>query len=66
MIINAGMPRLWPVAVLPSPGSPFHQRPTADALLALVAGAVELLACPEPPRPEFPAYLDSFVDALLA
>jgi pimeloyl-ACP methyl ester carboxylesterase len=55
-----------PVAVLPSPGGPFHQRPTVDALLALVAGAVELPGCPEPPRPEFPPYLDSFVDALLA
>jgi pimeloyl-ACP methyl ester carboxylesterase len=54
-----------PVAVVPVAGSPFHQRSTVDALLALVAGAVELPACPEPPRPEFPPYRDRFVSALL-
>jgi hypothetical protein len=41
------------VAVLPSPANPFHQRDTADALLRLVPGAVELPATPEPPRPDF-------------
>ena len=54
-----------PVAVVPSPDNPYHRRSTVDTLLALVAGAVELPRSPEPPRPEFPPYLDSFVDALL-
>src|SRR6266487_3643268 len=50
-----------PVAVLPSaPVDPFHQRHTADALL----GSVELPGCLEPPRPEFPSYLDSFAAEL--
>ncbi|OKJ06761.1 alpha/beta fold hydrolase [Kitasatospora sp. CB01950] len=43
-----------PVAVLPSvPENPVHQRHTADALLGLVPGAVELPGCPEPPHPLF-------------
>ncbi|MGX4732845.1 alpha/beta fold hydrolase [Kitasatospora griseola] len=43
-----------PVAVLPSvPENPVHQRRTAEALLALVPGAVELPGCPEPPHPRF-------------
>jgi len=42
-----------PVAVLPAPAGPFHQRRTADALLRLVPGAVPLPASPEPPRPDF-------------
>jgi pimeloyl-ACP methyl ester carboxylesterase len=53
-----------PVAIVPSLGNRFHQRSTVDDLLALVAGAVELPACPEPPRPEFPPYLDGFVSSL--
>ncbi|WP_100840290.1 alpha/beta hydrolase [Kitasatospora fiedleri] len=43
-----------PVAVLPAaPENPVHRRRTADALLALVPGAVELPGCPEPPHPAF-------------
>lgn len=42
-----------PVAVLPSPGSPFHRRGTADALLRLIPGAELLPGSPEPPRPDF-------------
>ncbi|MFD8600160.1 alpha/beta fold hydrolase [Kitasatospora sp. NPDC059646] len=43
-----------PVGVLPSvPENPVHRRWTADALLALVPGAVELPGCPEPPHPLF-------------
>ena len=53
-----------PVAVLPSPRSPFHQRSTVDGLLRLVPGAVELPGSPEPPRPEFVP--DDLVSALLA
>jgi hypothetical protein len=54
-----------PVAVLPSMlANPFHQRRTVDALLTLVPGSVELPGCPEPPRPEFPPYLDSFAAEL--
>ena len=44
-----------PVAVLAGPPGPFHQRRTADALLALIPGAVALPAGPEPPRPNFVA-----------
>ncbi|MFJ1754436.1 alpha/beta fold hydrolase [Kitasatospora sp. NPDC088134] len=45
-----------PVAVLPSvPENPVHRRWTADALLGLVPGAVELPGCPEPPHPDFRA-----------
>jgi len=54
-----------PVAVLAGPDNPYHRRSTVDSLLALVAGAVELPPVPEPPRPEFPAYLDSFVRSVL-
>jgi pimeloyl-ACP methyl ester carboxylesterase len=58
-LVELGMP----VAVLPSPPNAFHQRPTADALLRLVPGAVELPGTPEPPRPEFVP--DDLVSALL-
>lgn len=54
-----------PVAVLPGPDNPYHRRSTVDGLLALVAGAVELPSAPEPPRREFPPYLDSFVRSVL-
>lgn len=53
------------VGVLPSaPENPFHQRRTVDALLRLVPGAEELPGTPESPRPEFPAYLETFVAAI--
>lgn len=58
-----------PVAVLPAvPENPVHQRRTAQALLALVPGAVELPGCPEPPHPAFRpeglvAAVKAFVDA---
>jgi len=54
-----------PVAVLPPPDNPYHRRSTVDQLLTLLAGVVELPPSPEPPRPEFAPYLDSFVDSLL-
>lgn len=55
-----------PVAVLPAAlPNPYHGRSTVDTLLVLLAGAVELPATPEPPRPEFPPYLDSFVGSVL-
>ncbi len=54
-----------PVGVLPSAfANPFHQRITVDALLGLLPGASELPGCPEPPRPEFPPYLEAFADAV--
>ncbi|MFF0294885.1 alpha/beta fold hydrolase [Kitasatospora sp. NPDC004614] len=43
-----------PVGVLPSvPEGLVHQRRTADGLLGLIPGAVELPGCPEPPHPAF-------------
>jgi pimeloyl-ACP methyl ester carboxylesterase len=52
------------VAVLPSvPENRAHQRRTVDELLRLLPHATELPGCPEPPRPEFPSHLASFVDA---
>lgn len=54
-----------PAGVLPSAfANPFQQRITVDALLGLLPGASELPACPEPPRPEFPPYLETFADAV--
>ena len=51
--------------VLPSAqANPFHQRITVDALLGLLPGASELPGCPEPPRPEFPPYLEAFADTV--
>jgi pimeloyl-ACP methyl ester carboxylesterase len=56
-----------PVGVLRSvPANPFHQQHTADALLRLLPQAAELPGCPEPPRPEFPPYLESFLDTVAA
>jgi pimeloyl-ACP methyl ester carboxylesterase len=56
-----------PVGVLPAePPGPVHPRSAVDALLRLLPSAVELPGCPEPPRPEFPAHLASFVDAVTA
>jgi pimeloyl-ACP methyl ester carboxylesterase len=54
-----------PVAVLPGPVDRCHQRSTVDALLALIAGAVEPAPSPEPPRPEFPPYAAPVADSLL-
>ncbi|WP_405061695.1 alpha/beta hydrolase [Kribbella sp. NBC_01505] len=55
-----------PVAVLPSLlENPMHQRRTVDALLALIPGSRELSGCPEPPRPDFPPYLDHFVRTIV-
>lgn len=55
-----------PAGVLPSvPGNPFHQRHTVDALLRLLPQAEELPGCPEPPRPEFPAHLESFLSTVV-
>jgi pimeloyl-ACP methyl ester carboxylesterase len=56
-----------PAGVLPSaPANPFHQQQTADALLRLLPQAAELPGCPEPPRPEFAAYLEPFLDTVAA
>lgn len=56
-----------PVGILRSvPANPFHQQHTADALLRLLPRAAELPGCPEPPRPEFPRYLESFLDTVAA
>jgi pimeloyl-ACP methyl ester carboxylesterase len=61
----AGLP--MPVAVISSAlPNAFHQRHVVDTLLKLLPAAAELLACPEPPRPEFPPYLKSFVSAVAA
>ncbi len=52
-----------PVAVVPAaPENAMHQRRTVDAMLALT-GAVELPACPEPPRPAFQA--DGFAHSVV-
>jgi len=66
-----------PVGVVSSaPPNRVHQRRTVDALLRVVPGAIELLSCPEPPRPEFTtadpldagasSHRDRFVAALRA
>jgi pimeloyl-ACP methyl ester carboxylesterase len=61
----AGLP--IPVGVLPSAlVNAFHQRHSVDALFGLLPGAAVLPACPESPRPEFPPYLESFVNAVAA
>jgi pimeloyl-ACP methyl ester carboxylesterase len=54
-----------PVGALPSaPENPVHQRHTVDALLRRVRHARKLPGCPEPPRPEFPVYLERFLTAV--
>jgi hypothetical protein len=54
-----------PVGILRSvPANPFHQWQTADALLRLLPQVTELPGCPEPPRPEFPPYLEPFLDTV--
>ncbi|MFK4086967.1 alpha/beta fold hydrolase [Kribbella sp. NPDC020789] len=61
----AGLARV-PVAVLPSLlENPVHQRRTVDDLLQLIQGSRELPGCPEPPRPDFPPYLDQFVRSIV-
>jgi pimeloyl-ACP methyl ester carboxylesterase len=56
-----------PVAVLPSvPENPSHQRKTVDALLSLIPDSRELLGCPEPPMPQFPAHKDELAATLAA
>jgi pimeloyl-ACP methyl ester carboxylesterase len=56
-----------PVGMLRSvPANPFHQWQTADALLRLLPQVTELPGCPEPPRPEFPSCLESFLDTVAA
>ncbi|SNS89122.1 hypothetical protein SAMN05421812_102241 [Asanoa hainanensis] len=53
------------VGVLPSvPENATHQRRTVDALLGILPGAVERPGCPEPPRPEFPAVAETFIDVV--
>jgi pimeloyl-ACP methyl ester carboxylesterase len=61
----AGLP--MPVGVIPSaPENVFHRRHVVDAVLKLLPAAAVLPGCPEPPRPEFPPYLASFVSAVAA
>jgi len=61
----AGLGRV-PVAVLPSLlENPVHQRRTVDALLKVIPGSREVAGCPEPPRPDFPPYLDQFVRTIV-
>jgi pimeloyl-ACP methyl ester carboxylesterase len=56
-----------PAGVLPSAlANPFHQRHTVDALLRLLPQAGELPGAPEPPRPDFPSYLTSFLGTVAA
>lgn len=51
-----------PVGILRAvPENPMHAWKTADALLGLIPGAVELPGCTEPPRPTFAADLPGFV-----
>lgn len=51
-----------PVGVLPAvPPNPVHPRGAAAALLRLLPSAKELPGCPEAPRPEFGAHLESFL-----
>jgi pimeloyl-ACP methyl ester carboxylesterase len=51
-----------PVTVLPSvPENAMHERRTADALLALVPGAVGAPGSPEPPHPDFAPHLAAVV-----
>jgi pimeloyl-ACP methyl ester carboxylesterase len=53
------------ISVLGSlPENRVHQRWTVEALVKL--GANELEGCPEPPRPEFPAYRDRFIECMTA
>jgi pimeloyl-ACP methyl ester carboxylesterase len=61
----AGLGRV-PVAVLPSLlENPVHQRRTVDALLKVIPGSREVAGCPEPPRPDFPPYLEQFVRTIV-
>jgi pimeloyl-ACP methyl ester carboxylesterase len=54
-----------PVGILPAlPDDPFHQRRTADALLALIPGATELPGTPEPPQAAFAAAVPLFVNTV--
>ncbi len=51
-----------PVGILRAvPENPMHAWKTADVLLGLIPGAVELPGCTEPPRPTFAADLPGFV-----
>jgi pimeloyl-ACP methyl ester carboxylesterase len=54
-----------PTGLLPAvPDNPFHQRHTLHALRGLLPQADELPGCPEPPRPDFPPHLASFLDTV--
>lgn len=54
-----------PAAVIPAvPPNPLHPRSAVDALLRRLPSATELPGGPEAPRPEFPAYLEAFLDAV--
>jgi pimeloyl-ACP methyl ester carboxylesterase len=56
-----------PAAVVPSrPENPYHQRRTAEALCALIPGAVLGDGFPEAPHPDFHTQRAAFVDSLLA
>jgi hypothetical protein len=56
-----------PVGIVPSvPPNPLHRRSAVDALLRLLPSVVELPGCPEAPEPDFPPYLEAFLDAVAA
>jgi hypothetical protein len=42
-----------------------HPHRTVDALCRLIPGAVRLPACPESPRPDFPAHRNAFVSSVI-
>lgn len=52
-------------AIMPSSvDGRIHPHRTADALCERIPGAVRLRACPESPRPTFPAHRNEFLDAV--
>jgi pimeloyl-ACP methyl ester carboxylesterase len=54
-----------PTAVTASvPPNAVHPQSAVDALRRLLPSVVELPGCPEPPRPEFASYRESFITAL--
>lgn len=52
-------------AIMPSTvDGMIHPHRTVEQLCALIPGAVRLRACPESPRPAFPAHRNDFLDAV--
>jgi pimeloyl-ACP methyl ester carboxylesterase len=61
---DAQLAALKPCVLGSVPENRIHQRWTVAALVK--AGAVELEGCPEPPRPEFAAYRERFIECMTA